>query len=405
MEAECPSLSIFIPEEWSEAADAIAYDSTTSPPPIALICGAKNCGKTTFSRHLLNTFLLRYRKVAYLDTDVGQPEFTPPGCISLIVIVKITPDLTIPCLKTPERSFFFGDVSSKKDPAAYMNYIFALYDYYKDEFRMFNKSKNPGRTELPLVVNTPGWVKGIGYDLLVDMVRYIAPTHVVKIGISAEGKNLPAGAFWLDRDDDGTHTLIEINSARQESSNRVQVRRDAHLLRDLRIMAYFRQCIPSDLNVSTMKEFVHTLASHLPYEIHFSKIKIRYLHCRIPSTEICQSSKATIIGLAISSDDAEHLPECVGLGIVRGIDTFRQLLYVISPVPQSTLEKVDLILQGLIQIPTCLLQAADHDAFHMFCLQAGRCTDGGALKSFPHTSLCGDELVTSKACKLSRDEH
>lgn len=47
-------------------------------------------------------------------------------------------------------------------------------------------------------------------------------------------------------------------------------------------------------------------------------------------------------------------------GIVRGIDTFKGLLYVITPVPQSTLEKVDLFLQGFIQIPTCLLQVTVH---------------------------------------------
>ncbi|CBI15311.3 unnamed protein product, partial [Vitis vinifera] len=83
--------------------ETIAYDSVTSPPPVALVCGAKNCGKTAFSRHLLNILLQRYQKVAYLDTDVGQTEFTPPGFLSLTVIDQLTPDLTIPCLKTPER--------------------------------------------------------------------------------------------------------------------------------------------------------------------------------------------------------------------------------------------------------------------------------------------------------------
>lgn len=43
-------------------------------------------------------------------------------------------------------------------------------------------------------------------------------------------------------------------------------------------------------------------------------------------------------------------------GLVRSIDTFKRVLYVITPVPQNTLEKVDLLLQGFIQIPTTLLQ-------------------------------------------------
>lgn len=61
---------------------------------------------------------------------------------------------------------------------------------------------------------------GIGYEILVDMLKYMAPSHVIKINISAESKNLPAGAFWLDEKDDGAVNLIEINSARQDSFNR-----------------------------------------------------------------------------------------------------------------------------------------------------------------------------------------
>jgi len=57
-----PSQDICIPEQWSEAADSIAYSST---PLIVFICGAKNCGKTTFSRYLLNILLHKYAKVAY----------------------------------------------------------------------------------------------------------------------------------------------------------------------------------------------------------------------------------------------------------------------------------------------------------------------------------------------------
>lgn len=30
--------------------------------------------------------LSRHKEVAYLDTDIGQPEFTVPGCISLHVL-------------------------------------------------------------------------------------------------------------------------------------------------------------------------------------------------------------------------------------------------------------------------------------------------------------------------------
>ncbi|KAF3437137.1 hypothetical protein FNV43_RR19890 [Rhamnella rubrinervis] len=368
-ELENPSPMIVIPQQWSEAAESIAYDSVTSPPPVAFVCGAKNCGKTTFSRYLLNILLQRYKKVAYLDTDVGQPEFTPPGFLSLTLVDKPTPDLAIPCLKTPDRCFFFGDVSSKRDPTAYLTYISDLYDYYRREYYMSNQSGNRTKTELPLVINTPGWVKGVGYDILVNMLNHIAPTHVVKINISAGSKNLPDGPFWLDEDCKETVNLIEINSARQDSFNRsVLNQKDARLLRDQRIIAYFRQCIPSNTKTTTIKELAHALASHPPYEVPISSIKIRHLYCQVPSTEIFYSVNATIVGLAISSKESKNLPPCVGLGIVRGIDTFKDLIYVITPVPPSTLEKVDLFLQGFIEIPTCLLQnGCEHSGVRTDC--------------------------------------
>lgn len=355
--AASQSPHVFIPEEWSDAVESIVRDSTSSLPPITFICGPKNSGKTTFSRYLLNNLLLRYKRVAYLDTDVGQPEFTPPGCLSLTIINEATADLMIPCLKTPERCYFFGDVSSKRDPQTYLNCVTALRDHYTKVLCFSSKNGSPSRSELPLIVNTPGWVKGIGYDLLVDILKCIGPTHVVKINISSRSKNLPAGAFWLEDDDDASVKLIEISSARKDSYNRsVLVQKEARLIRELRLIAYFRRCFPSDMNVTTIKELAHALACHPPYQVPMSSIKIRHLHCQVPNTEVLYSLNASIVGLAVNPEDLQSLPVCVGLGIVRGVDVSRNLLYVITPVPQSILESVDLLLQGFIQIPNGLLQ-------------------------------------------------
>lgn len=345
-EIESPSPQIIIPEEWSNAADAIARGPVYFP--ITFVCGPKNSGKTTFARHLVNVLLQRHKRVAFLDTDVGQTEFTAPGLLSLTVIDKITPDLTIPCLKTPERCFFFGDISSKRDPTTYLTYIKALFDQYLE-----TEIQGAG---LPLVINTPGWVKGIGYDILVDMLRYMSVTHVVKIQRSVHKKNLPDGAFWLNEGSADAVTVIEIDAPIQDYLNTsVSTRKDARLLRDLRIMAYFRQCFPSDTMISTIKELAHALAAHPPYEIPLSSIKVKHVHCQVSKTETFYSLNATIVGLAVSSV-AEQLPNCVGLGIVRGIDTFRGILHVITPVPPQILEDVDLLLQGFVQIPTSLLQ-------------------------------------------------
>ncbi|XP_045821356.1 polynucleotide 5'-hydroxyl-kinase NOL9-like isoform X2 [Trifolium pratense] len=331
------SPDIYIPEQWSEAANSIAYNSM---PPITVICGPKNCGKTTFSRYLVNLLLTKWKKVAYFDIDVGQPEFTPPGLISLTNLHQVTPDLTSQFKKTPKRSLFFGDVSPKRDPSAYLKYICSIYDYYQKEYCTFDKGHNSSRSQTPLVVNTSGWVKGVGYEVLVDTLKYICPTHIVKIGIPGKGyanKNLPAGEFWLDgEDDDGTSKLIEIKSARHDSNR--------------------PQCFPSDSDISTVKELAHSLTSLCPYQVPIASIKIQHVHREVPSSEIFYSLNASIVGFAVESDEPENLPWCLGLGIVRGIDTVKGMLYVITPVPYDSLKKVNLLLQGYIQIPTHLIK-------------------------------------------------
>ena len=43
------------------------------------VAGSKNFGKSTFARQLVNSLLNDHAEVGYLDTDLGQPEFTVPG--------------------------------------------------------------------------------------------------------------------------------------------------------------------------------------------------------------------------------------------------------------------------------------------------------------------------------------
>jgi len=82
----------------------------------------------------------------------------------------------------------------------------------------------------------------------------------------------------------------------------------------------------------------------------------------VPDSELYYSLNGTIVGLAISSKNRGQTlsdlsqPICAGLGIVRGIDICKGLFYVITPVPVSTLQNVDMFLQGFIEIPVSVLQ-------------------------------------------------
>ncbi|CAN6191477.1 unnamed protein product [Urochloa humidicola] len=353
-----PRTEAVVPQDWASAVTLISSDPT---PPVVVVCGPKNSGKSTFSRILLNALLPRHGKVGYLDTDVGQPEFASPGCLSFHVVDEAITDLLNPTLREAERCCFFGDTSSKRDPEAYLNCLFQLYDYFVGKYRC-NENEM-----LPLIVNTPGWVKGAGFDMLVEMLRYICPTIVVQIRITMESKNLPDGMFWLDGEQTGPK-MINIYAAFRDASNRsLLIPKDSSGMRDRQLVEYLKQCFPSNISVSTNKELAYALASLPPYQVPFSDVTVAHLHCEVFAGEIWRSLNATIVGLAVSSasDATRSIPYCVGLGIVRGTDLQNGLLYIITPVPLERLQRVDLLQQGLIQIPTTLLQVRGYVSPYM----------------------------------------
>jgi polynucleotide 5'-hydroxyl-kinase GRC3/NOL9 len=60
---------------------------------------------------------------------------------------------------------------------------------------------------------------GAGFDMLVEMLRYICPTIAVQIRITMQSKNLPDGVFWLDGEQTGPK-MINIDAAFHDASNR-----------------------------------------------------------------------------------------------------------------------------------------------------------------------------------------
>nr|CAB3473161.1 unnamed protein product [Digitaria exilis] len=260
--------------EWEEAAEAVAYDSCTWPPPVVAVCGPGNCGKSAFSRLLLNTLIARYKKVGCLDIDVGQPEFTPPGFVSLHVLEQ--------------------------------------------------------------------QANGTGLHVLTKMLKYVSPTHVIRVSTTVERKNLPSGTFWMNQSDEGPPVnLVEIRAA-QNSPRHLLVKKEAGIIRDLRM-------------VSDTDEH-------------------RFLN-------------GTIVGLATSvsylSVESSN-PCCIGLGFIKAVDVSEGCIHLITPVSQELMEKVDIIFQSYIAVPSCLLKVIVNTVL----LQLFRKYFERIVNKFPGCSRC-----------------
>lgn len=157
-----------------------------------MVCGPKSSGKSTLARRLLNAILTRGRStpshepfsgtspkaVVWLDLDPGQPEFSPPGMLSLVYLssCKFGPSYTHPVTSATGadsvlRSHYIGALSPSTDPGYYLQCASDLIEYHR--------SKLSGHAIYPLIVNCSGWILGTGLELLVEIIRFRFLTDVV----------------------------------------------------------------------------------------------------------------------------------------------------------------------------------------------------------------------------------
>ncbi|KAK0549131.1 Polynucleotide 5'-hydroxyl-kinase grc3 [Tilletia horrida] len=238
---ECAIQHVF-PAFMSHKADSPPTDQpngTQSVPMRMMIRGPRGVGKSTFARTLLNAARTTARKicpaVAFLDLDIGQTEFGPPGIMSLTVFPTLHESrprsnlLVGPAWGTPERpvrAHFLGDTSPKNIPSAYMEAASDLIRYYREHIadgsvlltgeQPPNRQQSPSTSAapedswqsrsrkrqrrdssahaappasvsdeafVPLIINTQGWISGLGADLLAQIESILHPTHIFDFSV------------------------------------------------------------------------------------------------------------------------------------------------------------------------------------------------------------------------------
>lgn len=147
----------------------------TSTPETVMVMGSKNCGKSTFGKALLNNVTNATKKrIAYMDLDPANSEFSIPGTISVTVHTNPTFGLHFchtDSLSVPENKYcYYGFSSAGHLPAHYLKCCKILADYYV--LHLYTQG-------IPLIVNTPGWVRGLGKDFLIELTSLLGPSHLV----------------------------------------------------------------------------------------------------------------------------------------------------------------------------------------------------------------------------------
>jgi len=297
--------------------------------------GHKSSGKSTTARKLYNYWISKLATpIAYLDADLGQPEFTVPGVVSLTLVRELQCDP--PHLRTgshrQEAAIHYGSVSGEFDPMRYYESLRALVAYY-----------NNNLAHLPLIVNMSGWIIGFGGDISAAITRLIDDVLVVCMGTS--------DPKWL-RNDEGDFLYEEIMQIQnktvpqvmeipcfvQDLAERNKTSGIEH--RTLRYLHYFHA---EDKDIPLWKK--------KPYRIPLQRLTLISASSEDQSVLSWNSLDGCLVGLRrASSDSAEGHLHTEKVGVVHSSDS--AYLYVYCPLP---LVDETIIVRGDLETPSHLL--------------------------------------------------
>jgi polynucleotide 5'-hydroxyl-kinase GRC3/NOL9 len=169
------------PGAWNKKLSGLAA-ARRKATPVIFLCGPKSSGKSTFGRLLANRFITDrggarnkpWSSVMVLDLDPGQPEYSPPGVVSLskISTPNLSPSDCHPTLTPAQgqvRAHAIASVTPALDPSHFIECALDLFAHYQ---------RGPD-ANCPLVINTPGWIQGTGLDILSELITALRPTEVL----------------------------------------------------------------------------------------------------------------------------------------------------------------------------------------------------------------------------------
>ncbi len=250
------------PSDWQTMVSKLIVENEKRPVAV-MVCGPKGAGKSSFCRIISNSLLSkgqatqeRINRVAFMDLDPGQPELSPPGELSLVILQSciLGPPFTHPAVSGENkviRAHHFGYLSPKEDLDHCYSCALDLYNHYQQLAR----SHGP----CPLVVNCSGWIQGSGFELLANLIRNLSLTDVIYMSTSGPEEVIDA----LSEAATQTNSILhQLNS--QASSVATRTAAD---LRMMQTVSYFHLEEPEDGN---LRWNPYPLTSQPPFVVHYA---------------------------------------------------------------------------------------------------------------------------------------
>ncbi|KDE04810.1 hypothetical protein MVLG_04774 [Microbotryum lychnidis-dioicae p1A1 Lamole] len=368
-------------EDADEDDEELAYAIPTPSPRLCLLVeGPKRVGKSTFSKLVLHQLLSRFMAVAYLDTDLGQPEFMPPGFVSLNVITSPQLGPSFTHLSVPMASYFIGQTSPANDPTSYLDAIHKLYQLFEHEVEYAfaeetrstrrrgpqaqsstSKDGTKATDRIPLLINTHGWKKGLGADLLSKLKMNVQPTHIF--------------AFDHDQEDDfptsmGTKGGPIVHRMKAAPPSPLDSKWSSFDLRILQLVSYFNAVFLTSTSDSSGSTFVASwdclepLVRRRPIVLDWttSLSNVIILDSEIDYDQALYALNGSLVAIVEPSEvnDEDVTPNLSsnfpydahtsitstrahGLALVRSIDVPSKSLHLLTPIPRPQTDRIALV--------------------------------------------------------------
>lgn len=148
----------------------------SSQGPRVIVVGPTDSGKSTLSRMLLSWAAKQGWKPTFVDLDIGQGSITAPGCIAATPIeLPIDPVEGI-SLEMP-LVYFYGHTTPSQNVDLYKALVKELAQILERQFTGNAESRASG-----MVINTMGWIEGVGYELLLHAIDTFNANVVLVLG-------------------------------------------------------------------------------------------------------------------------------------------------------------------------------------------------------------------------------
>ncbi|KAJ8522510.1 hypothetical protein ON010_g17693 [Phytophthora cinnamomi] len=379
-------------EPWQTTVDRLQASLLAEEHPVSqkiVVCGGKGVGKSTFCRYLVNRLLAKFGTVAFLDTDLGQSELTPSGLVALHALTTPLLGPGFSHMKNPIRSFFCGNTNPGNDPLYYMKAVKSLLRLYEAKWggqaAESSGKASPGKRQracVPLVINTDGWIKSMGHDLLCNVIQETNPDHVVQLLAATKNKqfDVPTEGRWRIHGVPPWDPVGVTQPARSSKEMRIY-----------RFHSYFLARTPCSLprallqNLQVLSEknrvdgdIYRAYAQLTPFAVSFDQVDIAFAGASVPPSQLLFSLNACVVGLCINpnykpvereeSESCEGPPRivlqpvhapCLGVGIIRAVDAEKRQLFILSPLPLSILRRVNLLVRSSMPLGNIILSAQE----------------------------------------------